>query len=134
MGSNRMDLGLYATVVRRHLLICIVGVLLSVGAAVACVHTEDQLRGCATLAITQAGFPWGRSTLDEVVPVRGGTPDLTAPRFADPVRLEHLAQVYAQLASGDAIVKAATRGGVRPVYEVNVLTLYGGHSSSGWSR
>ena len=116
-----MDLGLYATVVRRHLVIFVIGAVLSLAAAYAVfTMSSPSFLNRSTLSVTQAGFPWGRSTLDENVPVKGD-PRLTVPRFADPTRMEYLATVYAKFASGDAVVSAATRGGVAPDYQVDVL-------------
>ena len=67
----------------------------------------------ATVLVTQSGFPWGRSTFDQVIPVRGSTP---IPRFSDPSRFQYLATLYATLAYGDEVHQLVRRKfGLPPV-------------------
>jgi hypothetical protein len=58
----------------------------------------------STLFVTQQGFPWGRSVLDEMVPVPAETTEPTLlPRFAEPDRFISLALLYSELANSDAV-------------------------------
>jgi capsular polysaccharide biosynthesis protein len=105
-----MDIGLYWTVVRRHRRVAVVGVALSVLAAIGLLVRIGpdgiQRRGApiwqaeSTVLLTQTGFPWGRTALDEVVPVKGADP---VSRFSDPERFQYLAKLYARLAASDEV-------------------------------
>lgn len=61
----------------------------------------------STLFVTQEGFPWGRSILDETVRVQaaGGTPTYV-PRYGDSGRYSGLAQLYVEFAKSDAVRRA----------------------------
>jgi hypothetical protein len=69
----------------------------------------------STLLVTQEGFPWGRSTLNELVPVsddqKQQQPGGFAPRFADPGRYSSLALLYARLAGSDDVRRRMLRDG-----------------------
>jgi hypothetical protein len=72
-------------------------------------HREGQVYLSATsVLVTQAGFPWGRAILDDVItvpsPVEGGKKQVV-PRFADPGRYSGLAALYSQLARADEVVR-----------------------------
>jgi hypothetical protein len=58
----------------------------------------------STLLVTQEGFPWGRSILDEMVAVPAETPEpALVPRFATPDRFISLALLYSELANSDSV-------------------------------
>src|SRR5919106_5530723 len=65
----------------------------------------------STLFVTQEGFPWGRSILDDTLRVgeQDGTPTYV-PRYGDPGRYSGLAQLYAALAKSDAVKRTVMKG------------------------
>lgn len=70
-------------------------------------------RAASTIFVTQDGFPWGRSALDEFVRPRGARdPKQVIPRFSEPSRMEYLASLYARLAEGDEVEQLIKRSGV----------------------
>jgi hypothetical protein len=78
----------------------------------------------STLLVTQQGFPWGRAILDDMITVDpgDGTEPVLVPRFGDPGRYAGLAQLYAELAKGDAVQREVLKGapaGAR--YEADVV-------------
>ena len=59
-----------------------------------------------TLFVTQPGFPWGRTVLNEYVKAQGGGPNAQpVSKFADAGRLSYLAGLYSRLAAGDEVKK-----------------------------
>lgn len=70
----------------------------------------EKWQSVSTLLVTQPGFPWGRSLLDEVVPVRPEEAGYV-PKYSDGNRFQWLAQLYAQLAKGDAVRAIVERDG-----------------------
>jgi hypothetical protein len=120
-----MDLAVYLNVLWRHRL------LIAAGLAVAFVlaflsfarvdlngvtpevsHRQQEVwRSASTLFVTQEGFPWGRSILDDVIKVGGkdGLPPAYIPRYGDPGRYSGLAQLYAALARSDEVQRAVLR-------------------------
>jgi hypothetical protein len=71
---------------------------------------QEVWSSSATLFVTQEGFPWGRSILDETVKVEGqsGEPSYV-PRYGDGGRYSGLAQLYVELAKSDAVRLAVLR-------------------------
>ncbi len=124
-----MDLGLYWSVIRRHKVIALVGLFLALALAFLAAFSVSgdgvERRGSAvweatsTLLVSQPGFPYGRSTLNEFVPAKG-SPD-SVPRFSDPVRVQYLAGLYAELAKGDDVRVLVRRAvglpGIAPIDE-----------------
>jgi hypothetical protein len=72
---------------------------------------EEEWHSAATLFVTQEGFPWGRSVLDEVVPLGTDGEAGYVPRYADGSRFQGLAMLYSQLAQGDAVRELVLRDG-----------------------
>jgi hypothetical protein len=74
-----------------------------------------------TLFVTQPGFPWGRTVLNEYLKAQGGGPNAQpVSKFADPGRLSYLAAIYARLAGGDAVKKIIDPTGKKSLrYEVS---------------
>jgi hypothetical protein len=75
-------------------------------------HRSDETWiSASTLFVTQEGFPWGRSILDETlrVPGQDGAPSYV-PRYGDPGRYSGLAQLYAVLAKSDAVRRMVMKG------------------------
>lgn len=106
-----MDLFTYWQVVKRQRrLIVIGGLLTGVLAAFALfkvstsgieLRSPPTYKASSKLFVTQTGFPWGRTALDEYIRVRGA--NSTVPRFADPSRMEYLASLYSELAMSDVV-------------------------------
>jgi len=87
-------------------------------------HESEVYLSASTMLVTQQGFPWGRAILDDMItvdPGDGGEPVLV-PRYGDPGRYAGLAQLYAELAKGDAVQREVLEGapaGAR--YEADVV-------------
>jgi hypothetical protein len=78
----------------------------------------------STLLVTQDGFPWGRAILDDMITVDNGdgTEPVLVPRYGDPGRYAGLAQLYAELAKGDAVQREVLKGApVGARYESEVV-------------
>ena len=107
-----MDLRLYGRVLWRFKLIVILGFLVAVALAVfstarvstkGITYRQGELWSSTTrLLITQNGFPEGRLQTDQ--PTSGG-------QIADPNRLNSLAVLYAELATGDPVRALMLRDG-----------------------
>jgi hypothetical protein len=137
-----MDLALYLRVLWRFRILLAAGTALAAALAlftVVHVRLEDgQLKvryrepvlwsAQSTLLVTQEGFPWGRSILDEMVAVPAETPEPTlVPRFATPDRFISLALLYAELAKSDAVRrKVWPRDARYSTYEAGVVPDRGG--------
>lgn len=116
-----MDFQLYARVLWRFKLLVVIGVLLAVTLATlsvvrvtsdGLVYRQGELFSSTTrLLVTQQGFPWGRllaqdPSLDaEAEAKRLGIP------LADPVRLNNLTILYAELATSDPVRQLMRRDG-----------------------
>ena len=113
-----MDLIAYWRVIRRRRLIMFVGLSAALLLALFSLvkptssgltwsglswRTPPVYKASTTLLVTQPGFPWGRSTLDD----RSASGDTTTvvPRFSDPTRMEYLASLYARIAESDVIAE-----------------------------
>jgi hypothetical protein len=104
-----MDLGLYARVLRRHKLVTLIGLgltlLLTLAALVKVSGEGLTLRGTAiyesttTILVSEAGFPWGRAKLEQIVTDKGAV----LPRYGDPDRMQYLATLYANLSESDEV-------------------------------
>jgi hypothetical protein len=120
-----MDLAVYLRVMARFWQLLVCGLALAIALAVVSFVRVDfdgvtpQLQyrshetwvSASTLFVTQEGFPWGRSILDETIRVgENGGPPTFAPRYGDPGRYSGLAQLYAALARGDAVHRLVLRG------------------------
>jgi hypothetical protein len=87
---------------------------------------QDQIYlSASTVLVTQAGFPWGRAILDDVIKapaaVEGGK-EQVVPRFSDPGRYSGLAALYAQLARADEIVaRVKAKSGPTDYYEAETV-------------
>jgi hypothetical protein len=74
-------------------------------------RSAERWQSTATLFVTQRGFPWGRSVLDEVIPVGPAGDAGYIPRYSDVGRFQTLAQLYAELAMGDDVRALVLQGG-----------------------
>lgn len=114
-----MDLRLFGGVLWRFRVLVLAGVLMAFAlAALTAVRLEfdgakpvfshrypEIWQSSSLLLLTQEGFPWGRSTLSEVVPLKRTDDGETqyVPRFADTPRYQALAVLYAHLAISDGV-------------------------------
>src|SRR5919106_6562611 len=132
-----MDLSVYMRVIGRFWQLLLCGLVLALALALLSFvrvdfdgakpqllyRSHETFISASTLFVTQEGFPWGRSILDDTI--RVGEGDGTAsyiPRYGDPGRYSGLAQLYAALARGDAVRRLVLRGappGTR--YEADVV-------------
>ncbi len=106
-GGNEIDIALYADVLRRHRVVVLVGVGLTVALAVLSYvrvspsgisyRSSEIWSNQATLVLTQEGAPELRS----VLPVGAGG---SSSALADTGRFASLIDVYTTLATGDAVV------------------------------
>jgi capsular polysaccharide biosynthesis protein len=110
-----MDLFTYWQVVRRQRRLIVLGGLVTAALAAFALfkvstsglelRSPPTYRASSKLFVTQSGFPWGRTALDEYIRVRGA--NSAVPRFADPSRMEYLASLYSELAMSDAVRRIA---------------------------
>ena len=115
VGGKEIDIALYADVLRRHRTLVIVGVMLAVALAVLSFvrvspsgisyRSPETWSNQATLVLTQQGAPELRS----VLPSRPGG---LSPSLADTGRFAGLIDVYAALATSDAVVGELRRRGL----------------------
>jgi hypothetical protein len=130
-----MDLGLYLRVLWRFRVLVAAGIVFSVGLAFLA-HVRVDFEGGAprfsyrtplvwsstsTLLVTEKGFPWGASSLqDDEALNRGEKPK--GPQYTDPNRFTSLALLYARLAKSDEVRQVVTsRGGSGGSYVVAPL-------------
>jgi hypothetical protein len=116
-----MNLGLLFRVLWRFRLLVAGGLVLAVALATVSVfrislegveyRADEEWHSVGTLFVTQPGFPWGRSVLDEVVPLGPDGEAGYVPRYAEGARFQGLAILYAQLAKGDAVRQIMLRDG-----------------------
>jgi hypothetical protein len=120
-----MNLGLLLAVLGRFKYLVLAGFLLAAGlSTVSAVrltfdgvtpHLEyrgqEEWRTGSTLFVTQKGFPWGRTILEETAPVGPRGEERTVERYADGGRFQGLAVLYAQLARADAVRALMLRDG-----------------------
>ena len=115
IGGNEIDFALYADVLRRHRTVVLVGVALTVALALLS-YVRVSPSGIsyrspaiwsnqATLVLTQEGAPELRS----VLPAGAGG---SSTSLADTGRFASLIDVYAALATGDAVVGELVRRGL----------------------
>ncbi len=120
-----MDLNLLLRVFGRFKFLLLAGVGLATAMAVLSVvrvdfsgssplqyRVHESWTSAATLFVTQEGFPWGRSILDEVIeikPSKNATPSYV-PRFGDAGRYSGLAVLYAELAKSDEVRRKVLAG------------------------
>ena len=120
-----MDLNLLLRVFGRFKFLLLAGVGLATAMAVLSVvrvdfsgssplqyRVHESWTSAATLFVTQEGFPWGRSILDEVIeikPSKNATPSYV-PRFGDAGRYSGLAVLYAELAKSDEVRRRVLAG------------------------
>jgi hypothetical protein len=111
-----MDLGLYLRVLWRFRRLVAAGVAVSAGLALL-THVRVDVDGgvpnlsyrtplvwasTSTVLITEKGFPWGASSLQDVEALqRGARPE--GPQYSDPNRFTQLAFLYAGLAKSDEV-------------------------------
>ena len=115
-----MDLNLYFRVLRRFRVLVGVGFVLALvlamlafvrvgfseGSLDVTYRQSEVWASTSTVFVTQAGFPLGRATFDEVIPVEptdGGTAPSYIPRYNDPNRFSGYAQLYARVATSDIL-------------------------------
>jgi hypothetical protein len=112
-----MDLHLYLRVLWRFRVLVAAGFLLGLllatlsvvrvdpgGAPVVSYREKEQWVSVATLLVTQPEFPLGRSVFEEQVPPVGtDRPQTFTPKYAPSSRFVELANVYAELVTGDAV-------------------------------
>lgn len=120
-----MDLRLFFRVLARFRIIVAVGVILASSMALLAYarveldgvvprfepRGQETWQSVGTLFVTQTGFPWGRSVLNEVVRVGPEGSDAFAPKYSDPGRFTSLAVLYAELAKGDDVRAIMLRDG-----------------------
>jgi hypothetical protein len=87
--------------------------------------SQETWLSASSLLVTQAGFPWGRATLDETIvlpPAAEGEKSQVVPRFSDPGRFSGLAALYSQLAKADAVVsRVRKKSGPFEYYDADVV-------------
>jgi hypothetical protein len=129
-----MDLSAYLRVALRYKRLLLVGLLLAtaisaysflrIGPDGVSYRQGETYLSASTLFVTQAGFPWGRSVLDEMIRVQSaeGTPDTFVPKYGDPGRYSGLAALYAELAKGDAVQREVMKtSGPGEYYDASVV-------------
>jgi hypothetical protein len=120
-----MDLGLYLRVLWRFRVLVAAGILLSAGLALL-THVRVEFDGAvpqlsyrtpltwassSTILISERGFPWGASSLQDVGALQRGEPP-RGPQYTDPGRFTSLALLYARLAKSDEVRAILARKGV----------------------
>lgn len=92
-------------------------------------RASEQWASSATLLITEARFPEGRSVFEQAIPpVSKDEIQTFAPQFADPNRFAGLATLYAELATSDAVRRTMLRDGpLNGVAEATPVTLANGN-------
>lgn len=118
-----MNIWLHTRVLRRHWVILGMGFVVALVLAAMTAFTVSvsplkvswkvkPLYGVrSVLMVTQPGFPQGQAA---IAPTNGGAATTQAPTYADPGRYDYLAGLYAQLATGDAVLKRVLgKGGFR---------------------
>ena len=130
-----MDLGLYLRVLWRFRALVAAGIAVSAGLALL-THVRVDFEGGApwllyrtplvwsstsTVLVTEKGFPWGASSLQDVEALnRGDEPK--GPQYTDPNRFTSLALLYARLAKSDDVRQVVTsKGGSGRSYAVAPL-------------
>lgn len=125
-----MDLGLYLRVLWRFRALVAAGIAVSAGLALL-THVRVGLDGLSyrtplvwgstsTVLITEKGFPWGASSLQDESLERGEKPN--GPQYTDPGRFYSLVVLYARLAKSDDVRKIiAGKGGSARSYAVAPL-------------
>lgn len=117
-----MDVERLAQVIWRQRWVMVIGLLIALaGAYVATFkpgtliyRQQAQWSSDSTLLVTQAGFPWGRTTLPSTAIPGGETPasaaaaaltasSSNAPSFADPTRFFNLAILYSSMVESDQV-------------------------------
>ena len=120
-----MNLLLFVDVLRRFKFLVLIGLVLALALATVSLaritfeggsphleyRSEQRWESTALLFVTQDGFPWGRSVLDEALPVGPKGDAGYVPRYSDVNRFQTLAQIYAQFAMGDAVRRIILRDG-----------------------
>jgi hypothetical protein len=138
-----MDLRLFITVLWRFRLIVIAGTLLAITlATLSAVRVEwngkpglayrssETWESSSVVLLTQEGFPWGRSTLNDLVPLKNSGDIRYGPRFADLSRFQGLALIYASLAGGDQVRDVLLKGGpIDGAYGAEVVQSSDGRTS-----
>jgi hypothetical protein len=119
-----MDLGLHLGVLWRFRILVGVGIMISAGLALltyARIDFDGGIPGLyhrtpltwgstATVLITERGFPWGASSLQDVIALqRGEVPK--GPQYTDPGRFTQLALLYGRLATSDDVKAIIARNG-----------------------
>ncbi len=133
-----MDIARFVQVVWRFKLLLAVGMVLAVATAIYSAFTVSMSGGpklayksqetwlsASSVLVTQAGFPWGRATLDDTIvlpPPAAGEKSQVVPRFSDPGRFSGLAALYSQLAKADAVVgRVKAKSGPFEYYDAEVV-------------
>src|ERR687895_17826 len=105
-----MDLRLHMDVLRRWRAVLAAGAVLAVVLGVLVTfkvspsglewRSQATYESTSRTFVTQAGFPWGRTTLPGSDPTQPVVPDSDGPRrsFAPPARFTELATIYSYLA------------------------------------
>jgi hypothetical protein len=117
-----LDLRLYLRVIWRFRLVIVAGFILALmlsflsygrvgfknGKPSISYRQDESWQSTTVLALTQGGFPWGRTVIPynpQVTP--SGT--VTPPKYADPARFSGLSSYYSRLANSDAVQGAIER-------------------------
>lgn len=126
-----MDLALFLRVVWRFRILMTLGLILALalallsfvsisfgGGGLEAQYRETEVWSSkATVLVTQAGFPAGRSVLDDPLTVDGAESggaverENAGRRFSDPERFTSLAVVYSRLATSDRVRRLVRTGG-----------------------
>lgn len=123
-----MDLPLFFRVLWRFWWLVLIGVLIAITLAILSVFRIDTTDGytleyrqsekwvsVATVLVTEPDFPLGRSSLQQdVPPTSSDEPGQFTPQFAPSSRFIELANVYAELVTGDAVRQVILEDGPLP--------------------
>jgi hypothetical protein len=120
-----MDIALYLRVLWRFRFLVVIGITLALALAflsymrvsfkdgsVSFSYRESETwEDSGVLFVTQPGFPWGRSVIQDPEPVGPTVTLVKPPRFGDTERFGSLAALYSALATGDPVQRNMLRSG-----------------------
>jgi hypothetical protein len=119
-----VDLGLYLRVLWRFRVLVLAGLLLAIslaffsmvrvhplGSPVFKYREQEQWMSSVTVLVTEHKFPEGRSVFPQDFPALGESDKTITPEFGPSSRFTELANLYAQFATGDAVLKLVRRDG-----------------------
>jgi hypothetical protein len=136
-----MDFGLYLSVLWRFRALVVLGLLLTVGLAfLSFVRVEwaggtpkleprasETWSSTAVLLVTEKGFPWGVSSLQDPEALAQGRPPAPNERlYSDPTRFQALAVLYSRFAVADAVRKQVAETAPRGSYTATPVKIEDG--------